>query len=72
MLELLLFCDLCLQLEYTKPDTASISSTGSDAPDAMKIIHKEQEMLTCFCINEVKLCSNLVSLIFLLQIAVLL
>jgi len=43
----------CLQLEYTKPDSLSISSAGSDAPEAMKIVHKEQDVLSCFCVNEV-------------------
>ena len=47
--------EICLQLECAKPDTVSISSTGSDAADAMKIIHKEQDMLTCFCVNEVNI-----------------
>jgi len=42
-------------MEYARAETASSSSTGSDAPDAMKIVHKEQDMLMCFCVNEVKI-----------------
>jgi len=43
-----------MQLEYSKQDTVSTSSAGSDAPDAMKIVHKEQDQLMCFCLNQVK------------------
>jgi len=43
------------QLEYSKQDTVSTLSTGSEAPDAMKIVHKEQDQLICFCVNQVKL-----------------
>jgi len=31
-----------------------MSSAGSDAPDAMKIVHKEQDQLMCFCVNQVQ------------------
>ena len=32
-----------------------MSSAGSDAPDAMKIVHKEQDQLMCFCVNQVNI-----------------